>query len=244
MTQHARLTLLAALGCLLLAAPAATSAGPPAVAAPSSATPAPAGKAGAEPDIAFVEDEEAPPTGTPANPFGSGKQAVRRKDAVPGYIELSDGVKHPGRIYTTRAKRLKIYNLKRNIYEFVPVPACKQIDVILEWERMDRQWRFKEAGNPEKVYTGRAYPLRMLAWRLTLRNDHEIVGHILGQPLYAHQDGKAERFLLHKRDKGPLGAKLDDLIYIRRVVFGPDAYKKALEELKAHDRSARGQDTK
>ena len=244
MTQHARLTLLAALGCLLLAAPAATSAGPPAVAAPSSATPAPAGKAGAEPDIAFVEDEEAPPTGTPANPFGSGKQAVRRKDAVPGYIELSDGVKHPGRIYTTRAKRLKIYNLKRNIYEFVPVPACKQIDVILEWERMDRQWRFKEAGNPEKVYTGRAYPVRMLAWRLTLRNDHQIVGHILGQPLYATRDGKAERFLLHKRDKGPLGAKLEDLIYIRRVVFGPDAYKKALEELKAHDRSARGQDTK
>ena len=84
----------------------------------------------------------------------------------------------------------------------------------------------------------------MLAWRLTLRNDHEIVGHILGQPLYTHHDGKAERFLLHKRDKGPLGAKLEDLIYIRRVVFGPDAYNKALEELKAHDRSAEGQDTK
>ena len=243
MTQDARLTLLAALGCVVLAALAATSAGPPAVAAPSSATPAPAGKAGAEPDIAFVEDEQAAPSGTPANPFGSGKQAVRRKDAVPGYIELSDGVKHPGRIYTTRAKRLKIYNLKRKIYEFVPVPACKRIDVIVEWERMDRQWRFKEAGNPEKVYTGRAYPLRMLAWRLTLRNDHQIVGHILGQPLYATRDGKAERFILHKRDKGPMGAKLDDLIYIRRVVFGLDAYNKALEELKAHDSSAEGQDT-
>jgi len=244
MTQDARLTLLAALGCVVLAALAATSASGLAIAAPSSATPAPAGKAGAEPDVAFVEDEQAPSSGNPTNPFGSGKQAVRRKDAVPGYIELSNGVKHPGRIYTTRAKRLKIYNLKRKIYEFVPVPACKQIDVIVEWERMDRQWRFKEAGNPEKVYTGRAYPLRMLAWRLTLRNDHQIVGHILGQPLYATHDGKAERFLLHKRDKGPMGAKLEDLIYIRRVVFGPDAYNKALEELKAHDSSTEGQGTK
>ena len=244
MMQDARLTLLAALGCVVLAALSATSAGPPAIAAPSSATPAPAGKAGAKPDIAFVEDEDGTGGAAAASPFATGKQAVHRKDAVPGYIELSDGVKRPGRIYTTRAKRLKIYNLKRKIYEFVPVPACKQIDVILEWERMDRQWRFKEAGNPEKVYTGRAYPVRMLAWRLTLRNDHQIVGHILGQPLYATRDGKAERFLLHKRDKGPLGAKLEDLIYIRRVVFGPDAYKKALEELKAHDRSAEGQDTK
>ena len=40
------------------------------------------------------------------NPFGP-KTAVR-DDAVPGYIETSDGVIHPGRIYLTRDKRLEI----------------------------------------------------------------------------------------------------------------------------------------
>ncbi len=244
MTQHVRLTLVSMVGWVLLAGLAITTASHLSEAAGAAPAAPPPAQAGAEPDITFLGEEEDAGQAGATNPFGSGKQAVRRKDAVPGCIDLSDGTKCPGRIYTTRAKRLKIYNLKRKIYEFVPVPACKRIDVIVEWERMDKEWRFKEAGNPEKVYTGRAYPLRMLAWRLTLRNDHEIVGHILGQPLYATRDGKAERFILHKRDKGTMGGKLEDLVYIRRVVFGLDAYNEALRQLKAQDGNAPGQNAK
>lgn len=227
MTEYARWTLVTAVVCVLLVAGVAVRAGP--------ADPAAAAKTPAEPDITFVEDEDEDDAGgtSPGSPFAPTKEAVYRKDAVAGCIELSDGTKRPGRIYTTRAKRLKIYNLKRKIYEFVAVPACKRIEGVVEWERLDREWRFKEAGNTEKVYTGRAYPLRMHSWRLTLRNDHEILGHILGQPLYVVHDGKAERFILHKRDKGPKGAKLEDLVYVRRVVLGQEAYNEALEALKA-----------
>jgi len=209
-----------------------------------SAAPLPAAEPAPGPDITFVEDEEEDAGDRPASPFAADERAGHRQDAVPGCIELSDGTKRAGKIYTTRAKRLKIYNLKRSIYEFVPVPACKRIEAVVEWERMDKEWRFKEAGNPEKVYTGRAYPLRMLAWRLTLRNDHEIVGHILGQPLYAEHDGKAERFILHKRDKGPMDGKLEDLVYIRRVVFGPEVYNEALKELQAQGAGPPGQSSK
>jgi len=216
-----------------------------ALAGPASpATPPPTAKPVGEPDITFAGQDEDAGDSAPTNPFAAGEQAVYRKDAVPGCVELSDGTKRAGSIYTTRAKRLKIFNLKRKIYEFVPVPACKRIEDVVEWERLERQWRFKEAGNLEKVYTGRAYPVRMHAWRLTLRNDHEIVGHILGQPLYAFHDGKAERFILHKRHKGPLGAQLEDLVHIRRVVLGPQAYNEALEALKAPGAKAPGQDGK
>ena len=157
MTQHVRLTLVSMVGWVLLAGLAATRTSHLSAAAGAApAAPPPPAQAGAEPDITFLGEEEDAGQAGPTNPFGSGKQSVRRKDAVPGCIDLSDGTKRPGRIYTTRAKRLKIYNLKRKIYEFVPVPACKRIDVIVEWERMDKEWRFKEAGNPEKVYTGRA----------------------------------------------------------------------------------------
>lgn len=193
------------------------------------------GAAAEPPAITFVDDgddEEGQGGSSPVNPFGTTKEAVSRKDAVPGYLSLSSDLKVPGRIYTTRAKRLKVFNLKRNLYEYVPVPAIKRMEVSIDWERLDKEWRFKDAGNPEKVYTGRSYPARQLAWRIILRNDHEILGHILGQPLYVEHNGKAERFLLSKRQKGPMGSSLQDLLYINAVVFGAEAYNQAVEELK------------
>jgi hypothetical protein len=194
----------------------------------------------APPDITFVDDDsDAAATKGGASPFGSGQTGVSRKDAVPGYLELSTGLKVPGLIYTTRAKRLKIYNIDRERYEYVPVAAISRIEGTVEWERMDKEWRFKEAGNPEKVYSGREYPVRKTAWTLTLRNDHKIRGHVLGQPLYVEHNGRAERFLLHDRDKGPMGGTLAALLYIKRVEFGPEAYNQAVEELKAKAEAAR-----
>ena len=192
------------------------------------------------PDIKFVEEEDDEGAGksTPKNPFGAEGNVSGRKDAVPGYVELSTGLKVPARIFTTRGKRLKIFNLKREAYEYVPVPALTKIEAVVEWERVDKEWRFKEAGNPEKVYTGRSYPARQLAWRLTLRNNHEILGHVLGQPLYAEHNGKVERFILHKRDKGAMGGELKDLLYIKSVEFGADAYNQAVDELKAKAEAA------
>jgi hypothetical protein len=185
-----------------------------------------------EPDIQFVDPEEETEGEEASSPFSAGQRAgARRADAVPGYVELSSGLKVPGHIYTTRAKRLKIYNLEREIYEYVPVPALSEIEAVVEWARVDKQWRFKEAGSTEKVYTGKSYPVRMLAWRLRLRNGHEIVGHVLGQPLYVEHNERRERLILHKRQKGPLGDPLEDLVYVKGVVFGPKAYNQAVEEL-------------
>jgi hypothetical protein len=194
------------------------------------------------PDIKFVEEDEDHGAGknTPKNPFGAEGGVSGRKDAVPGYVELSTGLKIPSRIFTTRGKRLKIYNLKRETYEYVPVPALTKMEAVVEWERVDREWRFKEAGNPEKVYTGRSYAARQLAWKLTLRNGHQIMGHVLGQPLYAEHNGRVERFILHKRDKGPMGSELKDLPYVKSVEFGADAYNQAVDELKAKAEAAAG----
>jgi len=186
-----------------------------------------------EPDIQFVEQDDVAPGAGGASPFGGTAEGVHRQDAVPGHLELSNDLKVPGFIYTTRAKRLKIYNVARQVYEYVPVAACERIEAVVEWERVDKQWRWKEAGSTERVYTGKAYPVRMLAWRLTLHGGHAIVGHILGQPLYVEHNGKRERFLLHKRGKGNLGESLDDVVYIRRVAFGAKAYNEAVDELKA-----------
>jgi len=155
----------------------------------------------------------------PANPFGAAEDAGVREDAVPGYVELSSGAKVPGRIFTTRGARLKIFNLEKEVYEYVPVPAVRKIETVIEWERMEKDWRFKEAGSPEKVYTGRSYPARKFAYRLTLLGGHTITGHILGQPLYLAREGKTDRFILHDRQKGPMDTTLEDLVYLKRVVL-------------------------
>jgi len=197
-----------------------------------------------EPDIQFAGPEGDTSAGQAASPFSAARTGATRPDGVPGYVELSNGLKVPGQVYTTRAKRLKIFNVDGEVYEYVPVPACQRIEAVVEWARVDRQWRFKEAGSPEKVYTGESYPVRMLSWRLTLRNGHEIVGHILGQPLYVEHNRKRERFILHKRDKGPLGKTLEDLVYVRRVEFGPQAYNEAVDELAEKARQAAGEEGK
>jgi hypothetical protein len=262
-----RLTALgfAAMTTALVIAGAAWS-GEPAAIAPPAAPTAPTEKPIAKPtdgkptvvgptDIKYVDDEpEAPGAKSPAqpgqpaaqkpaekpaaNPFDTSSGGISRKDAVPGYIQLSTDLKVPGYIYTTRAARLKVYNLDREVWEFVPVPAIKSIETTLEWERMDKEWRFKEAGNPEKVYSGREYPVRKVQYVLTLLNDHKIRGHILGQPLYVARDETADRFLLNDRSKGAMGETLGALKYIKHVELGPEAYNLAVEELKAKAEAA------
>jgi len=210
-------------------------------------TPAKAEKPGgakAAPDIKFTDEDDAdtgqggPAAKAGTNPFGEAEASSGRRDAVPGYVELSTGLKIPGKIYTTRAKRLKVFNVQRQLYEYVPVPAIKRMEAVVEWERLEKEWRFKEAGNPEKIFTGRSYPARQLAWKIVLRNDHEIMGHVLGQPLYVEHNGKAEQFLFSKRTKGAIGQTLDDLSYLKSIVFGPVAYDLAVEELKAKAEAA------
>jgi len=195
-------------------------------------------------DITFLDEGQGGEVGEkPVNPFAAGEEGGVRKDAVPGYVELSSGAKVPGRIFTTRAKRVKIFNLQKEVYEYVPVPAVRKIETVIEWERMEKEWRFKEAGSPEKVYTGREYPARKFAYRLTLLGGHTITGHILGQPLYlarpsrasgssdgSNDEGKVDRFVLHDRQKGPMDTTLEDLVYVRSVVLGRDAYEEARQE--------------
>jgi len=195
---------------------------------PTTSAAGPAAPRTPDPDITFMEEDEEPRAAAPKNPFAGEGGAAGRRDAVPGCVELSSAEKVPGRIYTTRARRIRIFNLEREIYEDVPVPAILKIEAIVEWERVDKEWRFKEAGNPEKIYTGRSCPVRQLTWRLTLRGGHQIVGHILGQPLYVDDGGKPRQFILHMRDKGPMGSELKDLVYVRRIEFGPEAYDRAV----------------
>lgn len=171
------------------------------------------------------------------NPFGPVRQD--RQDAEPGYVELSDGSIYVGSVYMTRDKRLKIWDANLQRQREIPLRAIRQIECKVEKEWMEREWRFKELALDEKMYTGRKYPARLYVHTVTLRSDGRTITGPLAEIIYVrpYADASArldasklepQRFLLHKRDKGPPGTDLKSLVYVKLVKLGKDAYEEGL----------------
>jgi hypothetical protein len=154
------------------------------------------------------------------NPFGPHADRPR-DDAVPGYVELSDGKIHPGQIHLTRDTRLKIYDEQQKKHREIPLKAIKRIDCTVQKEWLEQEWRFKENASDEKYFTGRKYPVREYGHKLTLQNGQKIEG-TLSAIVYVQTEQTDEplRFLLHKRDKGEPGTELKALVYVRSIRLG------------------------
>lgn len=197
--------------------------------------------------LSTVWAEEEPPA---INPFGPVRQ--ERDDAVPGYLEMSDGTVYAGNLYLTRDKRLKLEDRQAGGDDVrqreVPLRAVKKIECNVQKEWMEKEWRFKEAALNEKVYTGRSYPARVYTYTVTLKDGRKLTGSlgeiIYVQPLLSPEGPRAEqsaseakRFLLHKRDKGEIGTDLKSLLYVREIRLGKEALeegqKRAKSEAKA-----------
>ena len=168
------------------------------------------------------------------NPFGPARH--EREDAIPGYLETSDGKVYPGAVYLTRDKRLKIYDETLKRQREIPLRVVKQIEckVLKEW--MEKEWRFKELALNEKYYTGHKYPSREYVHTITLKDDRTISGplaEIVYVKPYAdpkaipsggyRPQAEAQRFLLHKRDKGELDEDLKSVTYVRLIKLGEEA---------------------
>jgi len=163
------------------------------------------------------------------NPFGSRAERAdqKRDDAVPGFVEMSDGKVHPGQVMLTRDARLKIFDEQQKKHREIPLKAIKRIDCTVQKEWVEEEWRFKENASDEKYFTGRSYPSREYTHKITLQNGQKIEGTLSGI-VYVRADPAAEpeRYLLHQRDKGNPGTDLKSLVYVRSIQLGA----KALEE--------------
>ncbi len=108
------------------------------------------------------------------NPFGP--PPTERQDAVPGYVELSDGSIHPGLIYLTRDKALKIYDQQLQRQREIPLSDVKQIECTIKKEWREKQWKFQESTKDDKLYTGQSYPAREYEHTITLQDGRTITG--------------------------------------------------------------------
>ncbi len=110
-----------------------------------------------------------------------------RADALPGAVELSDGTIIAGYLYTTAEKDWEVFVEEEKVFHRVPFIAVLSLTANVVEEGMELEWRWKEMGTPEKVYTGRSYPTRRLTWTLHLIDGTSITGAIKGQPLWVER---------------------------------------------------------
>jgi len=184
------------------------------------------------------------------NPFAKSGTSDR-EDLTPGYVELSDGSVHAGQVYLTRDKRLKIYDDKLRRQREIPLRAVKQIECTVKKEWIEKEWRFKELANDEKMYTGRSYPAREYLHTVTLQDDRTITGPLSGivyvQPqVYTPQgpneyrpEVDPEQFIFHKRQKGDMGTDLKSLIYVKLIKLGDEAYAEGRDKASAAQRTTK-----
>jgi hypothetical protein len=167
--------------------------GKPAATAPSSETQPALGKSPVSKD-----DEDAPRTGT---------------------IELSDGTKIHGKIVTTAEKPVRIWVESQKAYQDYPIEMIASAQAVVNWERQDPEWNFKETGSDVKVYSGKTYPARETEYKLTMTDGTTVQGATVAPFYVTTDDGKTTTYVLHKRDKGAVGKTLKDLVYVKTVTF-------------------------
>jgi hypothetical protein len=178
------------------------------------------------------------------NPFA--KSTNEQTESIPGCIKLSDDSLHPGMIYLTRDKRLKVYDGQMQREREIQFESIKQIDCIVKKEWVEKEWKFTETTSNEKKFTGQEYPARECEHTITLKDGRTITGYISAivylqtqppsvendnnSPSSGKNDRKIEKFILYKRQKGEINQTLQSLIYVKSVKLGEVAFQDGLQE--------------
>jgi len=174
----------------------------------------------------------AAPVAPATNPLG-GADRFRRPDALPGVAILSDGTVHPGGLYTTLDRDWEVWVESEKRWRHIPPILLLSIQAVVVEEGMDKEWRWKEMGSDEKVFTGRQRPVRLFQWRFHLIDDSVVTGTVKGQPLWIDTGAKPlGPHVLHERSAGEYGQSLKDLVYLKRAVISRRAMREVMDQRK------------
>jgi hypothetical protein len=134
-----------------------------------------------------------------------------------GRIEFSDGSLVEGKISLTPGGELKIQS--GSPIRALALARVREIRLSPEKEEMDRAWRFKEAGQTAKEFSGEPFPVRSLQTTVVLADGELITGHLYSTVLYVESGEKTQKVLLLAKQRGSEGQSLKSLVYPTRVSF-------------------------
>jgi hypothetical protein len=135
-----------------------------------------------------------------------------------GRIEFSDGNAIEGKISLTPGGELKMQAGSQ--MRVLDLARVREIRLAPEKEEMDRNWRFKEAGQTAKQFFGDPYPVRYLQTTVVLAGGESFTGHLYSTVLYVEAGETSQKVLLLAKQHGNEGQSLKDLVYPARISFG------------------------
>lgn len=161
-----------------------------------------------------------PATGTAVEPTTVASPLIKPQEheTVAGVLALSDGRKIQGQISSTPHKPIRIWIAEEHRYEDVAIEDVAEIRAEVLWERDQEEWHFIASGSDLKEFSGKTYPARELVYEFTLNDGTKFKGGVVA-PLYVQAGAERQTFLLNKRQKGPVGDKLKDLLYVNHVTL-------------------------
>jgi hypothetical protein len=134
-----------------------------------------------------------------------------------GRIEFSDGAAADGKISLTPGGALKIESGPQ--IRVLDLDRVREIRISPESEEMDRNWRFKEAGQTAKEFFGEPYPVRNLQATVLLAGGESFTGHLYSTVLYVEGAETTQKVLLLSKQRGDEGQSLSSLVYPVRISF-------------------------
>lgn len=164
--------------------------------------------------FAVARAEEAPRT--PINP-----QRAKAAHERWGRIVLSDGQQYAGLSWTTPDKPIRIFDRKKGSYRDIPFDRIARVEQVPDREWLEREWRWLEGGNDEKVFTDRFYRVAEYRTELLLQTGEKITGDAAA-PIYVRIGDKCFVFELQKRAKSiepALREELKPLVYIKELTL-------------------------
>jgi len=147
-------------------------------------------------------------------------------------VLLSNGERVVGTISLTAGKRLRVKDPRQKPPREVALSQLARLQVRIARKQVLKEWRFKEEGSPEKVFTGRIYPRLDFGLKLAF-----VDGRILdctavkGVRLYvATGDDKTRRFTIPRYMTGQVGQTAEQLVYLKEIIFAGPEKKPATTE--------------
>jgi hypothetical protein len=134
-----------------------------------------------------------------------------------GRVEFSDGSLAEGKISLTPGGELKIESGAQ--LRVLGLERVREIRLAPESEEMDRNWRFKAAGQTAKEFFGEPYPVRNLQATVLLASGESFTGHLYSTVLYVEGAETTQKVVLLSKQRGSEGQSLNALVYPIRISF-------------------------
>ena len=141
-----------------------------------------------------ISEKTSPRAGRHARPSGRFHRGQRPGAARRAGSNSPTALLVDGKISLTPGGSLKIESGSQ--IRVLDLDRVREIRIAPESEEMDRNWRFKEAGQTAKEYFGDPYPVRYLQATVLLAGGESFSGHLYSTVLYVEGAETAQKVLL------------------------------------------------